>query len=348
MTETEAAEMTDRPKLRVAVLSFAHPHALAYCRLLAARDDIELVTTDPDGADASDTAPRGAELAAILGVRYVATYDEALAWGPDAVVVTAENARHRALVERAAAAGAHILCEKPLATTVEDATAMVAAADRAGVTLMTAYPVRFASSFADAVARVRSGQLGTVIGVKGTNNGKVPVGDRAWFTDPALSGGGALIDHVVHCADLLDELFGALPTSVRAVTNRMLHAVSGVEVETGGLVTAIYPGGVVATIDCSWSVPDNAATWGGLTLQITGTRGTVTIAPFAQHVRGYDESGQVWESVGDDLDGAMLAEFLTAVRDGRAATPSGDVGVRTLRVVDAAQRSVATGQPVLL
>ncbi|WP_431280269.1 Gfo/Idh/MocA family protein [Leifsonia poae] len=340
--------MTDRPRLRVAVLSFAHTHAIGYCRLLADRDDIELITTDPDGADAPDDAPRGAELAAILGVRYVASYDEALAWGPDAVVVTAENSRHRDLVERAAAAGAHILCEKPLATTVEDAIAMVAAAERADVSLMTAYPVRFASSFADALARVRSGQLGSVIGVKGTNNGKLPIANRAWFTDPVLSGGGALVDHVVHCADLLDELFGALPTSVRAVTNRMLHADSGVQVETGGLVTAIYPGGVVATIDCSWSVPDNAPTWGGLTLQITGTRGTVTLAPFAQHVRGQDANGEVWESVGDDLDRAMLDEFLAAAREGRPAAPSGQVGVRTLRVVDAAQRSARTGQPVLL
>jgi predicted dehydrogenase len=65
-------------------------------------------------------------------------------------------------------------------------------------------------------------------------------------------------------------------------------------------------------------------------------------------VRGQDENGQVWAGVGDDLDEAMLDEFLTAVRDGRAATPSGQVGVRTLQVVAAAQRSVQTGQPVLL
>jgi predicted dehydrogenase len=345
MTTAEATIPTDGPKLRVALLSFAHPHSIGYCRLLAARDDIELVATDPDGATAGDSATRGAELAAQLGVRYVPTYEDALAWGPDAVIITAENVRHRGLVELAAAAGAHILCEKPLATTVEDATAMVNAAEVARVTLMTAYPVRFASAFQDALTRVRAGQLGDIVGVKGTNNGKVPR-ERAWFTDPALSGGGALVDHVVHCADLLDELLGSLPDSVRAVSNGMLHVHSGVQVETGGLVTAVYPGGVVATIDCSWSVPDNAATWGGLTLQITGTRGTMTISPFAQHVRGYDPAGQVWVGVGDDLDAAMLGEFIAAVREGRPATPDGQVGLRTLRIVEAAQRSARTGQPV--
>ncbi|WP_223690148.1 Gfo/Idh/MocA family protein [Leifsonia poae] len=348
MTTNGGSLVTERPKTKIAVLSFAHPHAIGYCRLLAARDDVELLTTDPDGATAGDAAPRGADLAGMLGVPYAESYAEALAWAPDAVVVTAENARHRELVELAAGAGAHILCEKPLATTVDDAKAMVAAAELAGVTLMTAYPVRFAASFVDARDRVRAGQLGTIIGVKGTNNGKIPLADRSWFTDETLSGGGSLVDHVVHCADLLDELFGALPTSVRAVSNRMLHADSGVTVETGGMVTAIYPGGVVATIDCSWSVPDSSPTWGGVTLQITGTKGRLTIAPFVQHVRGYDAAGEIWESVGDDLDRAMLAEFLAAVRDGRTATPDGRVGVRTLQVVDAAQRSVRSGQPILL
>lgn len=331
--------------LRIAVLSFAHTHAIGYVRALAARDDVELVVTDPDGAEAPDAAPRGAELAAMLGVRYLPGYEEVFAWGPDAVVVTAENARHRGLVERAAAAGAHILCEKPLATTVDDARAMVAAAEEAGVILMTAYPVRFAPAFADLLARVRSGQLGELLAVRGTNNGKLPA-DRAWFTDPELSGGGALVDHVVHCADLLDELLGAVPETVHAVSNRLLRPETAVE--TGGLVTAVYPGGVIATIDCSWSVPDSAPSWGGLTLQVTGTRGSVTIAPFAQHVGGQTVAGPVWEPTGDDLDAAMLDEFVAAVRAGRPARPSGLVGLRTLRVVDAARRSASSGEVVAI
>lgn len=331
--------------LKVAVLSFAHTHAIGYCRALAGRADIDLVVTDPDGASAPDDAPRGAALAESLGVRYLESYADALAWGPDAVIVTAENARHRELVEAAAAVGAHVLCEKPLATTVEDAEAMLAAVERAGVTLMTAYPVRFAPSFADLLHRVRAGQLGTLLAVKGTNNGKLPA-ERAWFTDPALSGGGALVDHVVHCADLLDELLAEQPATVHAVANRILYPQSAVE--TGGLVTAVYPSGVVATIDCSWSVPQSAPTWGGLTLQVTGTRGSATIAPFAPHLGGQTEDGPVWVPLGADLDAAMLDEFVDAVRSGRSATPDGQVGLRTLRIVDAARRSAATGDVVEL
>lgn len=326
--------------LRIAILSFAHTHALSYVHALQSTPGIELIATDPDGASAPDDAPRGAELAAALGVRYVDSYDQALAWKPDAVIVTAENARHRDLVIRAANAGAHVLCEKPLATTVEDAIAMRDACERAGVTLMVAYPVRFSPLFRDALAQIRSGRLGRVLGVTGINNGKLPQ-DRAWFTDESLSGGGALVDHVVHCADLLDELLGERAASVRAVSNRILHAQREVSVETGGLVTVQYPSGTVATIDCSWSWPMSSPTWGGVTLQIVAERGTITVSPFAKGVSGHDVNGETWTPVGADLDSLLLEEFLAAIREGRTTQPDGDVGVRTVEIVRAAQASAA-------
>ncbi|UPL10714.1 Gfo/Idh/MocA family protein [Microbacterium sufflavum] len=332
--------MTAPAPLRIAVLSFAHTHALSYVHALKEMPGVELIATDPDGAAAPDDAPRGAELAAELGVAYVDTYDEAFAWKPDAVVIAAENSRHRALVERAAAAGVHVLCEKPLATTVEDAIAMRDACETAGVLLMVAYPVRFSPAVRDAIAELRSGRLGRILGVTGINNGKLPQ-DRAWFTDPELAGGGALVDHVVHCADLLDELLGERAASVRAVSNRMLHAQRELSVETGGLVTIQYPGGVVATIDCSWSWPMSSATWGGLTLQVVAERGTVTVSPFAKGVAGHDAHGETWSPVGADLDALLLEEFVRAVRDGRQPQPDAGVGIRTVEIVKAAQASAA-------
>lgn len=330
--------------LRVAVLSFAHGHATGYLRYLAGRPDVEVVATDPD-ADPAEGDSRGAAHAERLGVRYLDSYRAALDWGPDAVVVCSENARHRALVELAVAAGAHVLCEKPMATTVTDAEAMRAAADAAGVSLMVAFPVRFSPAFATLRAKVRAGELGAVHGIVGTNNGMLPL-DRAWFTDPELSGGGALVDHVVHCADMIDCLLGEPAASVYAVANRILYADTGPRVETGGLVTAAYPSGVIATIDCSWSQPRTAPTWGGLTLEVVGSRGSVRIAPFGTHVGGYGPDGAVWLPYGPDFDALMIDEFLTAVRSGRRPQPDGGVGVRTTAVMAAARRSARTGQVV--
>ena len=335
----------ERP-LRVALMSFAHVHAAGYARLLQAMPNLELRASDPDG-DKEPGERRGRGLADDLGVTYVDSYAELLDWQPDAVIVTSENARHRPLVEAAAQAGAAVLCEKPLATTLEDALAMQAACDASGVAMMTAYPVRFSPAFARLRELVDAGRLGALLAATGTNNGQIPVGERAWFTDPARSGGGAMVDHIVHVADLLDALTGLTPERVRAVSNRILHAEKPeVRAETGGMVTISYAGGFVATIDCSWSQPDNAPTWGGLTLQVIGTQGIADIDPFAQHVGGVGPDGAVFLAYGTNTDELLLHEFLHAVRTKQAGQPDGGAGIRSLKIVLAAQESARTGEVV--
>ena len=320
--------------LTVALMSCAHTHAGSYAALLEARPDVDLVVADPDGYDD------------VRGVRVVPSYEEAWsAWpeGPDAIVVTSANAHHKDLVLEAARRGVHVLCEKPLATSVPDAEEMVAACREAGVVLMTAFPVHFSPAVASLRSALADGALGEVIGLTGTNNGKLPTA-RDWFTDVDLAGGGAMVDHTVHLAEILDSVLGA-PATVHATTNRILHADrAGEGAETGGLVTLTYDSGPVATIDCSWSLPNDAPTWGGLRLQALGTGGQVQIDAFAQHVGGPGR----WLPYGSDLDALLLEAFLDAVREGRAVDPTGEVGLRTTRVVAAAQESVRTGQPVAL
>ncbi|WP_152354535.1 Gfo/Idh/MocA family protein [Brachybacterium subflavum] len=337
----EQGRAPDRP-LRIALLSCAHTHAAGYAALLDAREDVDLVVSDPDGFGDVRVSDRS---------RIVGSHEEALdAWGggttgPDAVVVTSANAHHRDLVLEAARRGAHVLCEKPLATTVVDAQQMVEACREAGVLLMTAFPVHFAPQVASLRDAVAHGGLGEVVGVTGTNNGKLPTG-RDWFTDIELSGGGALVDHTVHIAQILDSVFGE-PETVHAVTNRILFADrAGDGAETGGLVTLTYADGLVATIDCSWSQSADAPTWGGVTLQAVGTQGQLTVDPFSQHVGGFGQ----WLPYGADLDALMLDAFLAAVHRGSSSgvEPSGEAGLRTVRIVAAAQESVRTGQPVAL
>ncbi|ROP61378.1 Gfo/Idh/MocA family protein [Curtobacterium sp. PhB115] len=334
--------------MKIGVLSFAHTHAIGYLGALAAMPDVEVRGTDPDGVSTGSSVLelRGRDLADALGVGYEDSYAALLAWRPDAVVVTAENARHRELVEAAAAAGVHVLCEKPLATTWQDGLAMRAAVERAGVLLMMAFPVRFASAFDRLRATHDAGGLGTVFSVRGANNGMLPT-TRDWFTEPALSGGGALVDHVVHVADLVDGLTGAVPQSVTAVTNRVLHA-DRAHAETAGLVTVTYDSGMIAAIDCSWSRPDTAPAWGGLTLDVAGTGGTVAVDFFGAAARGLDavDGRPIELRYGPDLDVAMLDTFLRAVRTGVQPQPDVRVGLRTLSIVLAAQESARTGRTI--
>ena len=327
--------------LRIGVMSMAHTHAAGYIGLLRDRPDVELAVADPDATDRPAGESGGRSLAEQLGVtRYYDSYEELLGWSPDGVVVCSENSRHRALTERAAAAGAHVLCEKPMATTVADGEAMVATCALAGVHLMIAYPVRFSRQFRALESMLPA--LGPIVAVTGTNNGKLPSA-RAWFADAELAGGGAVMDHTVHIADLLDLMLdGAEAESVHAVTNRMLK--EGVSVETGGLVSLRYPGDVIATIDCSWSVPEHYPTWGGLTMRVIGEGGIVDVDVFGQAVHGFQESagGPLRLGYGPGGDEAMLEEFLSAIRDGRRPQPDGESGLRSLRVAMRAYESART------
>jgi predicted dehydrogenase len=330
-------------------MSFAHLHAVSYIRCLQELG-VEVLAADPDHRHRPEGESGGPELAESLGVGYVDSYAELLRWRPDGTVVCAENSRHRELVELAAAAGSHVLCEKPIATTLADARAMINCCADHGVSLMIAYPVRFSPAFAGLLQTLRSGALGEPVAVTGTNNGQLPTDQRAWFTDPTLAGGGSLTDHTVHVADLLDALFHpARVSSVYAVANRVLHS-GEVAVETGGLVSISYDNGVVATIDCSWSKPASYPTWGGLSVQLVGTGGIADLDAFSQRVEGHSQSSgnAIWLPYGPDSDAALVGEFVSAIHQGRVPQPDGEVGYRTLEVVLAGYESVRTGQPVAL
>ncbi len=335
---------SEERRLRVGVLSRAHVHADGYISILSATPGVDVYVADPDGPDGEpDRGPAGLP----AGISYLPSYAALFEQAVDAVVITSETKHHLPLVQAAAAAGAAILCEKPLATTAEDAELIAAAVAAAGVPFMIAYPVRFMSASQELLARVEAGQLGQLVAVRGTNNGRLPT-HRPWFTDAELSGGGALFDHVVHVADLIDALQPAPPIRVTAVTNKILYPDADAQVETGGLVLIEYAGGVVAAIDCSWSLPEDAPTWGGLTVNVTGTLGDTFVDPFRPRLRGIDAAqGRAIElPYGDSGDPPLLSAFLEMVRTGQPSQPDLGVALRTLSVVLAAEESARTDQPV--
>jgi predicted dehydrogenase len=183
-----------------------------------------------------------------------------------------------------------------------------------------------------------------VLAVSGANNGHLPAGRRPWFVDPALSGGGALMDHTVHIADLLDDLFpGARATSVYAQANNLLYA-GTVEVETAGLITICYDNDVVATIDCSWSQPLHRKPWGGVELKVVAERATMELDIFGQRVTGYNEADRSEISLpwGPNFDEDLLTAFLS----GSGEVADGEAGLRSLRIALAGYASLREGQPV--
>ena len=214
---------------------------------------------------------------------------------------------------------------------------------------MTAFPMRFSAPMVEIKALLARDGLGRVLACNTTNQGQLPKRYRDWFVDKELAGGGSGMDHIVHLADLLRWLLGSEVVEVYAQMNRIMHR-DAVEVETGGLAMLTFADGTFASIDCSWSRPSNYPTWGGLTMDIIGQRGVVNVDAFRQNMTLYSNRGDhpalvPWMS---DADGAMIAEFVSAIQEQRAPAVSGLDGYKALEVVLAAYRSVRLGAPVAL
>lgn len=323
---------------RVGIFGVAHVHADAYMANLEAVDRVEII-------GASETDPSLRNGWAERHAAPVFTRHEALvAAGIDAAIVCTTTNEHRPVVERLAAAGVHVLCEKPLATTVEDARVIVEACAASGVLLMTAFPMRFNPSLVAGRAWIDESRIGELLAFAGTNQGRIPTDYAEWFADPVAAGGGAAMDHVVHLVDIMRWWTESDPVEVYAATNRILHP--DVSVETGGVVTVGFDNGVFATIDCSWSRPDGYPTWGGLTIEAVGTGGVFTIDAFAERLDVWSRGDEKWTDWGSDANQAMVDHFIGAVRGEHPLAVTGTDGLKATETALAVYRSVAAGQPV--
>lgn len=329
--------------MRIGILSFAHLHAEAYIGNLRATPGVEMIGI------ADEDPQRGQHFAEQFQANLFPTYKALLAEKPDGVVICSENSRHRPLVEMAAEAGVHVLSEKPLATSLEDARAMSEACEQAGVKLMTAYPMRFSTPMIEIKTLVDSGELGKIFACNSSNQGELPRHHREWFVDGELAGGGAVMDHTVHLADLLRWFLECEVVEVFAQTNQIFHAGS-VDVETGGLLMLTFENGTFATIDCSWSRPENWPTWGGLEMKLVAENGVVDVDAFRQNLTVFDSNSPhpTWSYWGSDANQAMIEEFVAAIRDDRQPLVNGFDGFKSLEVALAAYRSAESGQPVTL
>lgn len=322
--------------LKIGILSFAHMHAESYAQALAADPSVDFVGIADPNTD------RGHQYAEAFGVPYFSTAAALLESGLDGVIVTSENAHHLSLVSLAASAGVKaILCEKPLATSLEDARAMIAVCRSAGISLATAFPCRYSPSYGRLRDQVRSGRIGEVLAIRGTNHGKMPGG---WFVDTALSGGGAVIDHTVHVADLNRHLLGREAIEVYAeIGSGLYHQ----EWDDTGFLTIRYDGGVFATLDTSWSRPAAYPTWGDVTLQVVGTGGVLDLDMFAQNLVQHGTAGAAWLHWGSSTDKGLIADFLRLTAGEPAPLlATGEDGLAALAVALAAYRSAELGEPV--
>jgi predicted dehydrogenase len=168
----------------------------------------------------------------------------------DAVYIPLPNNLHHEWTIKAAAAGKHVLCEKPIALTAAEAEEMAAACDEAGVKLEEAFMYRHHPTWVEAVRLLRSGMIGELQGV------------QSWFSyfndDPnnirnhVENGGGALMDVGCYCLNLSRMLFESEPSRVEASVRR--DPVMGIDIVTSAVLE--FPGGGQSTFTCSIRAED--------------------------------------------------------------------------------------------
>jgi predicted dehydrogenase len=189
----------------------------------------------------------------------------------DVVDIAAPPALHPPLAIGAAQAGCHILCEKPLATRLEDFRAVLAAVRAAGVTLCTVHNWKYSDQFARLVSLLQAGAVGrpTHLRLETIRAGRAASVGSEWRSDAAVAGGGILVDHGWHALYLLLGLANEPPQRIRATIERRRY--TSADVEDTALCQIQFPS-LRGEIFLTWAGEDRRTRW-----QVRGTEGTLTL-----------------------------------------------------------------------
>jgi predicted dehydrogenase len=270
-------------------------------------------------------------------------YDRALRV-VDAVYIALPNHLHKEYAIRAADAGVHVLCEKPMAVTTEECEAMMEASERNRVKLMIAYRLHFEPANCEAIRLASTGKLGTLRIFTSEFAQNVAEGNVR-VSEPAARGGGSLYDMGVYCINAARHLFHAEPASVFAFSanigeKRFEH------VEEMLSVVMRFPDERLASFTCSFGATDI----GRYTL--VGTKGTLIVDP------AYDYSAALKHrlTVGKktmprtfpkrDQFGDEIVYFSDCILKNEQPEPSGLEGMADVTIVQAVYESLRTGKPV--
>jgi myo-inositol 2-dehydrogenase/D-chiro-inositol 1-dehydrogenase len=288
--------------LPVAIVGAGHIHAASYLRSLLAHPHVRV-------AGVYDADPQVARaLAEPAGVLAYADIHAALS-AATGVVVASEPTRQAALVTAAAGAGKAVLCEKPLGVARAESADLLALADT--VPLTVALPVRYHPAAVALRDAVQAGALGETAAVWATNRNSFPGG---WFADPALAGGGCLLDHVVHVADLLRWVWGVEFDRVRAEAGS-LH-VPGLTVEDTAVALVECNDGMIVTIDPSMNRPGGMPGALDLVMKVWSERGVTDVDIFADCFHLVDRNGFTHRRGLDvDIDAALIDAWVDSVVD---------------------------------
>lgn len=305
-------------------------------------------------------AKANAEIAKELNVTAASSLQELLDADIDAVYIATPASLHIEQALACAKAGKHILCEKPLGLITSEAIKMAETCKSAGITLGTAFMMRFHSQHVAALEMVQQGRLGKLVYGRAQLSCWYPP-MNAWRQDPAIGGGGSLIDMGGHCVDLLEMYFG----KIKKLSCFINNSVQDYKSEDSAVVTMFFEDGGMATVDTFFCIPDNSSK---NALELYGSQGSI----IAKQTIGQGDAGEMvafLEEPGKDYDAqqgrtadegiviapepinmyrAEIEEFSQAIIEGREPSNSAQRGLDSQKILDACYESAKTGKVIEL
>jgi 1,5-anhydro-D-fructose reductase (1,5-anhydro-D-mannitol-forming) len=291
----------------------------------------------------SANAERGSAYAAEHGIPHATTSLDDLLGGVDAVYVATTNDLHQPQVLAAAKAKRHVLCEKPLALTLEDARGMVEACRAEGVVLATNHHLRNAAThraMRDAVAR---GRIGRPLFARVFHAVQLPPHLQSWRVKDAATGAGVVLDITVHDADTLRFVLGEEPETVVAMVQR--SGLGEGEIEDGAMGVIRFRSGLLATVHDAFTtafaktgfeVHGSAGSLIGTDCMTQAAIGAVLLRTAAgEEMLSLDQENLYQRSV---------RAFQAAIRGEGAPSATGEDGVRSLAVGLATLAAAKTGR----
>lgn len=293
---------------------------------------------------------RGAKLAQQFGATSFSDWRQMLDKGLDILVVSLPHNLHVAPAEAAAAAGVHVMMEKPIATTMADGERIIAACRAGGVKLSISFVHRFRDELQAARRWIDEGQIGQPQVACEVMNSQGGSHLPAWVSQKEAAGGGVLMYGAIHGIDRLRWLLDSEVTTVTAQTRRYSPTA---EVEDGVMALLTFANGATATLTANappyWAQPGHWET------QINGSAGMVRVrtrqwAELSNNqVATRLETHTAASRLGEHYNFIRQAqEFVTAIRQDREPWITGQDGLRALELCLAIYRSAETGRVIQL
>ncbi|HZP06726.1 MAG TPA: Gfo/Idh/MocA family oxidoreductase [Terracidiphilus sp.] len=256
----------------------------------------------------------------------------------DAVYVALPNSMHAEYTIRAAKAGKHVLCEKPMSTSVADAEAMIAACKAANVKLMIAYRCHYEPVHLRAIQMIREGKIGQVQAISSSFGFNIAPGE--WRLSKKLAGGGPLYDVGIYSLNACRYLTGEEPAGLQAFASTIDHDGRFNEVEENVSWTMHFPSGIVAS--CATTYGANMAGY----FKVYGSKGWLQIDPAfnydGMHLRAW-ASGQATDELNSSHDPYQFQNeaehFSHCVQNNQEPQSPGEEGLRDLKYIAEIYRS---------